>query len=63
MIAASEGFSPEDKQVFLEMTSTFQRLKKGTSSLEKIIQRNLLTFEINTIIGGNGNVRKYFKVS
>ncbi len=63
MIAGSEGFTPEEKQVFLEMTSTFQRLQKGTGSLEKIIQRNLLTFEIHTIIGGNGNVRKYFKVS
>ena len=63
LIAGSEGFSPEEKQVFLEMTSTFDRLKKGTRSLEKIIERNLLTQEIHAIIGGNGNIRKYFRVS
>jgi hypothetical protein len=63
LIAGSEGFTPEEKQVFLEMTSTLKRLKKGTDSLEKIIERNLITQEIQKIIGGNGNIRKYFPVS
>lgn len=63
LIAGSDGFTPEEKQVFLEMTSTLKRLKKGTDSLEKIIERNLITQEIQKIIGGNGNIRKYFPVS
>ena len=63
LIAGSDGFTPEEKQVFLEMTSTLERLRKGIHSLEKIMERNLITQEIQKIIGGNGNVRKYFQVS
>jgi len=63
LIAGSDGFTPEEKQVFLEMTSTVERLRKGIGSLEKIVERNMITQEIQKIIGGNGNVRKYFPVS
>lgn len=63
LIAESEGFTIEEKQVFLEMTSTLERLSKGMRSLEKIVERNMITQEIQKIIGGNGNVRKYFPVS
>jgi Lon protease-like protein len=63
LIAGSDGFTPEEKQVFLEMTSTLDRLRKGIHSLEKIIERNLINQEIQKIIGGNGNVRKYFHIS
>lgn len=63
LVAGSDGFSPEEKQVFLEMTSTLQRLQKGIRSLEKIIERNIITQEIQNIISGNGNIRKYFVVS
>jgi Lon protease-like protein len=63
LIAGSDGFTPEEKQVFLEMTSTLERLRKGIRSLEKIMERNLISQEIQKIIGGNGNVRKYFHVS
>ncbi len=63
LIAGSDGFNAEEKQVFLEMTSTLERLKKGIHSLEKILERNLITRKIQKIIGGNGNVRKYFPVS
>jgi Lon protease-like protein len=63
LIAGSDGFTPEEKQVFLEMTSTLDRLQKGIHSLEKIMERNLISQEIQKIIGGNGNVRKYFHVS
>jgi Lon protease-like protein len=63
LIAGSDGFTPEEKQVFLEMTSTLDRLQKGIHSLEKIMERNLISQEIQKIIGGNGNVRKYFQVS
>ena len=63
LIAGSDGFTTEEKQVFLEMTSTLDRLQKGIHSLEKIIERNLINQEIQKIIGGNGNVRKYFHIS
>jgi Lon protease-like protein len=56
LIAGYEGFSPEEKQRFLEMTSTRERLEKGVASLEKIIERSRITDEIHKIIGGNGNM-------
>ena len=56
LIAGYEGFSPEEKQRFLEMTSTGERLEKGVAALEKIIERTRITEEIHKIIGGNGNM-------
>ena len=56
LIAGSKGFSPEEKQRFLEMTSTSERLAKGVAALEKIIERMRITDEIHKIIGGNGNL-------
>lgn len=56
LIAGSEGFSPEEKQRFLEMTSTSERLMKGIAALEKIIERTKITDEIYKIIRGNGNL-------
>ncbi|UCD81751.1 MAG: LON peptidase substrate-binding domain-containing protein, partial [Desulfobacterales bacterium] len=61
LIAGCEGFSPEEKQRFLEMTSTSERLKKGVESLEKIIERMRITEEIHKIIGGNGSLTGYSK--
>lgn len=63
LIAGSDGFTVEEKQAFLEMTSTSERLRKGIGSLEKIMERNLITQEIHKIIGSNGNIRKFFNVS
>ena len=57
IIAGCEGFSHEEKQRFLEMTSTYERLKKSVDSLENMIKRMKITAEIQKIIGGNGNVR------
>ena len=57
LIAGCEGFSPEEKQHFLEMTSTRERLSKGVGSLENIIERVKITAEIHRIIGGNGNIK------
>jgi Lon protease-like protein len=54
-IAGCEGFSPAEKQRFLEMTSTSERLKKSVESLENIIKRMKITAEIHKIIGGNGS--------
>jgi Lon protease-like protein len=58
LIAGCEGFSKEEKQQFLEMTSTYQRLKKCVAALEKIIERTKITSEIRKIIGGNGDMAK-----
>ena len=59
IIAGCEGFSHEEKQRFLEMTSTAERLKKSVEALEKIIQRMKITAEIHKIIGGNGNMKRF----
>ena len=56
LIASSEGFSLEEKQKFLELTSTYQRLKLAVESLGKTIKRLKLTQEIHKIINGNGNL-------
>lgn len=58
LIAGCEGFSHEEKQQFLEMTSTIERLKKSVASLENIIARMRITAEIQKIIGGNGNIKR-----
>jgi len=59
VIAGCEGFSKEEKQRFLEMTSTYKRLKKSVAVLEKIIERTKMTSEIRKIIGGNGDMAKF----
>jgi len=56
VIAGCEGFSKEEKQQFLEMTSTYKRLRKCGAALEKIIERTNITSEIHKIIGGNGDM-------
>jgi Lon protease-like protein len=55
-IAACEGFSFEEKH--LGMTSTLQRLRKAVKALEKIVERQSITREIERIIGGNGKLPK-----
>ena len=54
LIAGCEGFSYEEKQKFLEMTSTDKRLEKSVEALDKIIESMKITLEIQKIIGGNG---------
>lgn len=54
LIAASSGFSLNEKQAFLEMRSTGERLKKATSALKRLIDRHKTTKEIEGIISGNG---------
>lgn len=58
MIAGFEGFEPLEKQVFLEMTSTRNRLEKGIAALEKVVARFRLTHEVERIVGGNGRPSK-----
>jgi Lon protease-like protein len=57
-VAACDGFSFEEKQRFLEMTSTSRRLRKAVNALEKIVERQRITAEIERIIGGNGKLPK-----
>jgi len=56
-LAGSEGFSPEEKQTFLEMTSTRRRLEKSTRAMASLIERVRLTEQINRLIRGNGYLR------
>jgi Lon protease-like protein len=61
LIASSEGFTPEERQKFLEMTSTRDRLEKGVRLLRKILERSRLTGQIKRIVGGNGDAYKLAK--
>ncbi len=54
LIAASAGFSLNEKQAFLEMTSTSERLKKATAALMRMSERQKATKEIESMISGNG---------
>ena len=54
-IGALEGFSPAERQGFLEMTSPSERLKKAVQALSRLVARNRLTREIQQMIGGNGH--------
>jgi len=62
-IAASRSFEPSERQEFIEMTSTSQRLEKGVQALEKTLERIRLTEEIKKIIDGNGKVPHRLKES
>lgn len=48
-----------EKQKLLEMTSTYERLRKCVASLEKILERIKISNEISEIINGNGNLSRY----
>ncbi|MGW8321932.1 MAG: LON peptidase substrate-binding domain-containing protein [Thermodesulfobacteriota bacterium] len=61
LIASSEGFTPEQKKEFLDMTSTQERLETGVRSLRKILERSGLIGEIKKIVGGNGDAHKFAK--
>ena len=58
LMAACDGFSLQEKQRFLEMTSTVQRLRKAVEALETLFERLSITRKIERIIGGNGNLPK-----
>ena len=63
LIAGFEGFTPAEKQRFLEMTSTRNRLESGVKSLAMVLKRAMLTERIQEIIGGNGNIKKILRQS
>ena len=58
LISGNDGFTADEKQKFLEMTSTGKRLKQAVRALKKVIQRARLNLEIEEIIHGNGDAKK-----
>lgn len=56
LISGNEGFTPAEKQTFLEMTSTTARLLKSMAALQKVIERLKVTESIRKIVGGNGQI-------
>jgi Lon protease-like protein len=58
LISANDGFTPDEKQRLLEMTSTRKRLADSIRALQKVVLRDRLTREIAGIIKGNGDVAK-----
>ncbi|UCF65782.1 MAG: LON peptidase substrate-binding domain-containing protein [bacterium] len=61
LIAGIETFSAEEKQEFLEMDSTAERLEKGVKALEQAIERIRINSEIRKIIDGNGHLPDLIK--
>ena len=61
LISGNQGFTPAEKQKLLEMTSTRNRLESSVKSLQKVLQRERLTREIQNIITGNGNIKKILR--
>jgi Lon protease-like protein len=52
-----DGFTPVEKQEFLELTSTNERIAQSVESLRKMVEQRKMTEEIKRIVGGNGNLR------
>jgi Lon protease-like protein len=57
-LAYNDEFTPGEKQKFLAMTSTRQRLIESTDALRKMVERFKRELVIKKIIGGNGNLGK-----
>jgi Lon protease-like protein len=58
LLAYNDEFTPGEKQKFLAMTSTRQRLIESADALRKIVERFKRELLIKQIIGGNGNLGK-----
>jgi len=58
IIAGGAGFTLPEKQAFLEMSSTEERLRKAGSALKRLLERLQSTKEIESIISGNGYLHK-----
>ncbi len=57
MIPALDGFTPEERQFFLETTSPRSRLHKCKAALKTVMQRLQLNADIRIAIGGNGDLK------
>lgn len=58
LLAYNDEFTPGEKQKFLAMTSTRQRLIESADALRTIVERFKRELVIKKIIGGNGNLGK-----
>lgn len=54
LLVSNAGFTMTEKQAFLEMINTKERLEKGVKILKKLSERLKSTFDIQTIIQSNG---------
>jgi Lon protease-like protein len=63
LIPSIDGFTREEQQKFLEMTSPRQRIIKAGAALHQIIDRVKLNLAVQKIIGGNGNIKKLIDTS
>ena len=57
LFSYSDGFTPDEKQAFLELSSTNERIARSVESLSKMIEHWKMTEEIKRIAGGNGIIR------
>jgi len=57
MIPGLEGFTPQERQPFLETTSPRRRLQKCRAALKTVVKRMQLSAEIQEAVGGNGDVK------
>ena len=57
LFSYTDGFSPDEKQEFLEFISTNKRILKTVESLRKMVELKQATEEIKRIVGGNGDLR------
>jgi Lon protease-like protein len=58
VIAGNQGFALDEKQRFLEMTSTSERLVACVECLKEVLQRMKIGEQVKKIISGNGNLLK-----
>lgn len=56
IIPGLEGFTPQERQPFLETTSPRRRLRKCRAALKSVVKRMQLSAEIKKAVGGNGDV-------
>jgi len=59
LVAMIGGFTLEEKQALLEIEDTKYRLNKEVRVLKGIIKRIKITYEVEKIIRGNGNLQNY----
>ncbi|HVO84873.1 MAG TPA: LON peptidase substrate-binding domain-containing protein [Syntrophobacteria bacterium] len=58
VIAGNQGFTLDEKQKLLEMTSTSERLVACVECLKEVLQRMKIGEQVKKIISGNGNLLK-----
>jgi Lon protease-like protein len=61
VIAGNQGFTLDEKQRLLEMTSTSERLVACVECLKEVLKRMKIGEQVKKIISGNGNLLKGLK--